>query len=59
MEADAPAAGVPRMRDRAAAASPTDLFEHGLCLPSGSSLTDDDQRRVIDVIWRATARRVP
>ena len=23
------------------------LFEHGLCLPSGSSLTDDDQDRVV------------
>jgi pyridoxal phosphate-dependent aminotransferase EpsN len=27
------------------------LFEFGLCLPSGSSLTEADQERVIDVIW--------
>ncbi len=27
-----------------------DLFARGLCLPSGSSLTEADQRRVIDVI---------
>lgn len=26
------------------------LFDHGLCLPSGSSLTDEDQARVIQVI---------
>ena len=26
------------------------LFEHGLCLPSGSSLTDDDIHRVADAI---------
>jgi dTDP-4-amino-4,6-dideoxygalactose transaminase len=26
------------------------LFEHGLCLPSGSSLTEDDRRRVIEGI---------
>jgi len=26
------------------------LFERGLCLPSGSSLTDDDQDRIIDAI---------
>jgi pyridoxal phosphate-dependent aminotransferase EpsN len=33
-----------RIRGGAVAA---DLFAHGLCLPSGSSLTDDDQARVI------------
>ncbi|MDM9385222.1 DegT/DnrJ/EryC1/StrS family aminotransferase [Chlorogloeopsis sp. ULAP01] len=27
-----------------------DLFTHGLCLPSGSNLTDDDLQRVIDSI---------
>ncbi len=27
-----------------------DLFERGLCLPSGSNLSDDDLRRVVDVI---------
>jgi dTDP-4-amino-4,6-dideoxygalactose transaminase len=26
------------------------LFERGLCLPSGSGLTDEDIRRVVDVI---------
>jgi dTDP-4-amino-4,6-dideoxygalactose transaminase len=26
------------------------IFERGLCLPSGSSLTDDDQDRVIAII---------
>ncbi|HEY0966869.1 MAG TPA: aminotransferase class I/II-fold pyridoxal phosphate-dependent enzyme [Opitutaceae bacterium] len=31
------------------------LFAHGLCLPSGSSMSDADQDRVIDVI-RAVAR---
>jgi dTDP-4-amino-4,6-dideoxygalactose transaminase len=30
------------------------LFERGLCLPSGSSLTDKDRERVVDAIemWR-------
>lgn len=28
----------------------TDLFEHGVCLPSGSSLTEADQGRVVDVV---------
>jgi len=27
-----------------------DLFEYGLCLPSGSSLTPQDQDRVIETI---------
>jgi dTDP-4-amino-4,6-dideoxygalactose transaminase len=26
------------------------LFQHGLCLPSGSALTDDDQRRVVETL---------
>jgi dTDP-4-amino-4,6-dideoxygalactose transaminase len=26
------------------------LFERGLCLPSGSALTDDDQRRVVEIV---------
>jgi dTDP-4-amino-4,6-dideoxygalactose transaminase len=30
-----------------------DLFTRGLCLPSGSSLDDDDQRRVIDAFVAA------
>ncbi len=32
-----------------------DLFARGLCLPSGSSLTDDDLARVVDVICRCSA----
>jgi dTDP-4-amino-4,6-dideoxygalactose transaminase len=31
------------------------LFEHGLCLPSGSSLTEADQARVIEIVHRALA----
>jgi dTDP-4-amino-4,6-dideoxygalactose transaminase len=27
-----------------------ELFEIGLCLPSGSGMTDEDQSRVIDVV---------
>jgi dTDP-4-amino-4,6-dideoxygalactose transaminase len=26
------------------------LFERGLCLPSGSALTDEDQRRVVEIL---------
>lgn len=33
-----------------------ELFEHGLCLPSGSNLTEDDLQRVVDVI-RACRRK--
>ncbi len=33
-----------------------ELFEHGLCLPSGTNMSEHDQDEVIDVI-RATARR--
>ena len=29
------------------------LFERGLCLPSGSALTDDDQLRIVEIV-RAT-----
>lgn len=29
-----------------------DLFEHGLCLPSGSNLTDEDLERVIEAITK-------
>jgi dTDP-4-amino-4,6-dideoxygalactose transaminase len=32
-----------------------DLFSRGLCLPSGSALTDDDVARVCSVIRAATA----
>jgi len=32
------------------------IFEHGLCLPSGSSLTDADQDRVIEVLDTCLAR---
>jgi dTDP-4-amino-4,6-dideoxygalactose transaminase len=31
------------------------LFEHGVCLPSGSNLTDAQQERVIDQLRRALA----
>jgi pyridoxal phosphate-dependent aminotransferase EpsN len=27
-----------------------ELFENGLCLPSGSSLSEGDQGRIIDII---------
>jgi dTDP-4-amino-4,6-dideoxygalactose transaminase len=33
----------------------TDLFHRGLCLPSGSALTDQDRERVVDAV-RAVAR---
>lgn len=33
-----------------------DLFERGLCLPSGSDLTRDDLRRVVQVFARVAAR---
>lgn len=36
--------------DRIGGGVAEDLFRHGLCLPSGSSLTDDDLARVVDVI---------
>ena len=26
------------------------LFEHGLCLPSGASLTDNDMNRIVDIL---------
>ncbi len=29
------------------------LFERGLCLPSGSALTDDDQDRVVATVLAA------
>jgi dTDP-4-amino-4,6-dideoxygalactose transaminase len=32
------------------------IFENGLCLPSGSSLTEDDQGRVIDAVRREMGR---
>jgi dTDP-4-amino-4,6-dideoxygalactose transaminase len=32
-----------------------DVFRRGVCLPSGSALTDDDRRRVVDAV-RAAAR---
>jgi len=32
-----------------------DLFERGLCLPSGSSLTADEQATVIGVLARTPA----
>jgi pyridoxal phosphate-dependent aminotransferase EpsN len=32
------------------------LFERGLCLPSGSSLSDDDRERVIGIVRRVYER---
>ena len=32
------------------------LFDHGLCLPSGSAMSDIEQDRVIDVVRRSFAR---
>jgi pyridoxal phosphate-dependent aminotransferase EpsN len=32
------------------------IFEHGLCLPSGSGMSDADQQRVIDVLLDALGR---
>ena len=34
-----------------------EIFDRGLCLPSGSSLTDDEQNRVIDEILGASGRQ--
>jgi dTDP-4-amino-4,6-dideoxygalactose transaminase len=33
------------------------LFERGLCLPSGSSLSEDDQERVVAAVLAARGRR--
>lgn len=35
------------------------LFEQGLCLPSGSNLSDDDFSRITDALKRIIERRVP
>ena len=32
------------------------LFEHGLCLPSGSNLTVDEQKRVIEIIQKTLTK---
>jgi pyridoxal phosphate-dependent aminotransferase EpsN len=32
------------------------LFDKGLCLPSGSSLTDEDRRRVVEIVRSARTR---
>ena len=47
MEADAPAAGVRRL-PRARRAVAEEIFRTGLCLPSGSAMTDADVDRVVD-----------
>ena len=31
------------------------LFEHGLCLPSGSALTEDEQRRIVEILLTTAA----
>ena len=33
------------------------LFDHGLCLPSGSNLSESDLERVVEVVRREFARR--
>jgi pyridoxal phosphate-dependent aminotransferase EpsN len=33
------------------------LFEHGLCLPSGTGMTEADQQRVIEGILALSAQR--
>jgi pyridoxal phosphate-dependent aminotransferase EpsN len=34
-----------------------DLFNRGLCLPSGSNLSESDLERVVEVVRRVFARR--
>ena len=46
VEADAPAAGVPRRAESPGGAVAERIFATGLCLPSGSSMTDAEQARV-------------
>jgi dTDP-4-amino-4,6-dideoxygalactose transaminase len=29
-----------------------ELFDRGLCLPSGTAMTEGDLDRVVDVIWK-------
>lgn len=43
--------------DRVGGAVAEDLFDRGLCLPSGSNLTEGDLSRVVDVIRRVAASR--
>ena len=33
------------------------LFERGLCLPSGTAMTEDDLRRVVDIVADVGARK--
>jgi pyridoxal phosphate-dependent aminotransferase EpsN len=42
--------------ERLGGAVAEDLFFHGICLPSSSNLTDEDQRRVIATVRRAARR---
>jgi dTDP-4-amino-4,6-dideoxygalactose transaminase len=30
------------------------LFEHGLCLPSGSALTESDQERIVETVRKSS-----
>ena len=57
VEADAPAAALRPRPARSAAAVAEQLFRHGLCLPSGSALTDAERERVVETVL-ATPRRV-
>ena len=34
-----------------------DIFEHGLCLPSGSSLSDADLNRIIEIVRRVSVHK--
>ena len=56
MEADAPAAGVRRLRRSAAARVAEEIFRTGLCLPSGSAMTDADVDRVVDGVLATSSR---
>jgi dTDP-4-amino-4,6-dideoxygalactose transaminase len=46
VETDASPAGVPEIQVYGGDVS-AQIFEHGLCLPSGSSLTEEDRQRVV------------
>jgi pyridoxal phosphate-dependent aminotransferase EpsN len=43
--------------ERVGGAVAADLYERGICLPSSSSLTEDEQSRVIDAVRRAVRAR--
>ena len=47
LEADAPAAGASQTRNRVLTGVADTMFAEGLCLPSGTAMTDDDVDRVL------------